>query len=363
MQGLLPTLVIGLLCGLLLLRLKVPAGMLVGAIVGAAVLNIATQGVPVPACAKDIAQVTTGAYIGCTVSRDDIAHFPKIAGPFFIMMSAFLALNLLVGFFICSVSPLDLMTSLLCAMPGGISDTPLIAIDLGADAPKVAIMQMVRLLFGMIALPAMIILFDRVAEKRAPAPGNPALVQRACELSPDAPAVCGEARPKPSGAKPLLLTLAIAAAGGMVGRWLHIPAGVLLFSTIAVTLANMLFHNTRLPMWCRRLAQVLSGCVIGSSITLSDLMEMRGLVLPIAVLVAGYILNTIVTGYLLYRLFPMSRREGMLYTSPAGASEMALIAADLGVESADVMVAQILRLLAVMTLFPQLFVLLVRLFP
>ena len=53
-------------------------------------------------------------------------------------MSTFLALNLAVGFFIWRVTDLDLLTSLFCAAPGGMTDTPLIALDMGADASMVA---------------------------------------------------------------------------------------------------------------------------------------------------------------------------------------------------------------------------------
>ena len=41
-------------------------------------------------------------------------------------------------------------------------------------------------------------------------------------------------------------------------------------------------------------------------------------------------------------------------STPGGASDMALIAADLGVESADLMVTQVLRMVSVVLLFPQL---------
>lgn len=50
----------------------------------------------------------------------------------------------------------------------------------------------------------------------------------------------------------------------------------------------------------------------------------------------------------------------MLALSPAGATEMTLIAADLGIEDVDLVVLQICRLVGVLMLFPQLFALLLR---
>ena len=49
----------------------------------------------------------------------------------------------------------------------------------------------------------------------------------------------------------------------------------------------------------------------------------------------------------------------MLCLSPEGATEMALIAADLGVHSANLVVLQMCRLLSVMAFFPQIFTVLV----
>jgi len=45
--------------------------------------------------------------------------------------------------------------------------------------------------------------------------------------------------------------------------------------------------------------------------------------------------------------------ESMLAATPAGATDMALISADIGIESADVIVLQIIRMITVISLFPQ----------
>ena len=48
-------------------------------------------------------------------------------------MLSLLLVNLVLGFLIWLCSPLDMLTAMLCAVPGGMSDTPIIAADLGAD--------------------------------------------------------------------------------------------------------------------------------------------------------------------------------------------------------------------------------------
>lgn len=339
------TLLAGTLGGFIFFKLKVPAGMLVGAIFAVSVLSVATPYVLMPMSAKVVAQIITGAYIGSTISKSDIFHLPRIIGPYLVVMTTFFILNVLSGLLIYMLSPLDLLTSLLCAMPGGISDTPLIAMDMGADAAKVAILQFVRMVFGLSALPLLIVAVDRVAEKRESdgtrQPQSEAAESQPVARHPHAPAA-------------LISTLAVSAAGGVLGKWLGVPAGTLIFSMLVTMGFKMLYSKAYLPLWCRRVAQVLSGCCIGSQMTYSDVTEIRYLLLPAAILVVGYFVNCVAVGWLLHRCFKIPRLEAMLCVSPAGATEMALISADLGVNSPDLIVIQICRLVGVMAVFPQL---------
>ena len=82
---------------------------------------------------------------------------------------------------------------------------------------------------------------------------------------------------------------------------------------------------------------------------------MGQLALPAAALCLGYMVCCVGMGLVVYTHFHIQLRESMLTLSPAGATEMALIAADLGVESADLVVLQICRLVGVTLVFPQIF--------
>lgn len=74
---LLATIAVGAALGLVL-RLKIPGGMLVGGILGAAILNIGFDFYYMPAQAKILAQLTAGAFIGTGVTRSDIYHLRNI---------------------------------------------------------------------------------------------------------------------------------------------------------------------------------------------------------------------------------------------------------------------------------------------
>ena len=70
------------------------------------------------------------------------------------------------------------------------------------------------------------------------------------------------------------------------------------------------------------------------------------------VLLAGYFGNCFLMGWLLPRVTHLNRAEAMLIATPAGASDMALISSDLGVDNPDVAFLQVLRMIIVVTVFP-----------
>ena len=83
------------------------------------------------------------------------------------------ALNLAVGLLIWATSPLSLVTSLMCAVPGGTNDTPIVAAAMGANAPDVTIMQLIRQVLGIGVFPIMIEALDRLRARQGhPDPGD-----------------------------------------------------------------------------------------------------------------------------------------------------------------------------------------------
>lgn len=341
------TLAAALGMGVLVFKLNVPGGMLVGAILGAAALNIATGQAYIFPQARVLAQALTGAYIGCMMTREDVRHLPRLIRPYFFVLVSLLVLNLVMAAVFFHTTDLDLLTCLFCAAPGGMSDTPLIAMDMGADGSVVAVMQFVRMIFGMGCLPTVILLSDRLLEPEAAKALESRIQQQHKRV---------QAKPTLLGFLPTMC-LAMAAAG--LGKLSGVPAGALSAALIVTVALKLSGRCPGMPMWLRRVAQVVSGCCIGSGITREQIFAMRQLALPAVALCLGYMACCVGAGLVLSRLFHISPREAMLTLSPAGATEMALIAADLGVESTNLVVLQICRLVGVMLIFPQIFCLIV----
>jgi membrane AbrB-like protein len=217
-------------------------------------------------------------------------------------------------------------------------------------------MQTVRLIFGLGVFPSLILAWD--TRRRQPR-GNvtPQVAQeiigQETTKSPQNVVKKKRRASKTRSWRAVVATFGVTSVAGILGRQVPIPAGTFIFAIVAALLLKLVFDFAYIPSWVRKCAQVLSGCYIGASIFLNDVLEMRFLVLPLLVIIAGYMANCYLTGKLIQRTCGFSRRESMLVTIPAGASDMALIAADLGIENPDIMILQVIRLVAVMTLFPQ----------
>ena len=330
------TLIVGGTIGFLFLKLKVPGGMLVGALLAVSILSVCTDFAYMPSYVRVAAQITAGAFIACSVEKKDLKRLPHIIKPAAILLGGMLCLNLIMGFVIHKATDLDWITSFMCAVPGGMSDTPIIAADMGGNGGKVAVMQFSRLLAGIGLFPSLILTVTK----------NEKISQQEMQV-----------RKMSDGSKKtsaFVLTAVVAAVCGIIGKWSGVPVGALLFALIGVIALKLLFDKAYLPIWMKRAAQVLSGCYIGSSVTLQDVLELKELI-------PAVILLLLVIGSIISGLCGMSRRESMLVATPAGASDMALISADLGVQSPDLIVLQVVRMLVVISVFPQIIHLLVRL--
>ena len=337
------TLAVGIPCGLLAKKLKVPAGFMIGAFAGVSVLSVAAGAAWLPAETRTLVQMVAGAFVGCSLERSDIARLRGFLKPMALLLAIFLALNLVVGFLIWATSPLSLVTSLMCAVPGGINDTPIVAAAMGADAPSVAVMQLIRQILGIGAFPLMIEAFDRLQTRRGhPDPADARAGEGAKRV-----------KSKQNSAASTVAALAAAVVAGGLGKLSGVPGLTFTASIVAVSILKLAFDFAFIPKVVKKGCQLLAGCYLGTLLTAEGLAGLPDLVVPSLILIAGYTLNCFATGKLESRLFGYGRKEGMLMASPAGASDMALIMEDLHVKNTDVVIMQVVRAAVVMALFPQ----------
>ncbi|MBM9616368.1 AbrB family transcriptional regulator [Desulfobulbus rhabdoformis] len=338
-QHVLITLLIGVAVGYLARKMKIPGGFLVGSLVGAAAYNIFFGAAYMPKESKTVIQIVAGGFIGCIMEKSDVQRLQKIIKPIVFMITALLVLNLGGGFLIWKSSTMDLLTSLMCIVPGGISDTPILAADMGADGPKVAVMQIIRQVLGIGVFPGLIMLYDKA--KGAYDIEGRGYVEKRKKSKTHSTAAC-------------LCTLMVATVFGLIGKFSGIPSGTFMFAILSTMVLKLYFDFAYIPRPLKMFAQILSGSYLGSTICMADVMELQGMFIPLAIIFSGYALNCLITGSLIRRFCSFTRKESMLITTPAGASDMALISADLGVNNTDVVILQVVRAVVVMTFFPQL---------
>ena len=318
--------------GMLLDKLRMPGGMMVGAVIGACALGVLTGQASMPAPAKTAAQIIAGAFIGSGIKREDVHEMRTIVKPALILLPCLLTINVISGLLIHAVSDLDMITCLMCCVPGGISDIPMIAADLGADTSVVVVMQFIRLVMGIGAFPLMIGMVTGGSEEKTEA-------------------IKAKAKPKFDPVA-VLLTIAVAAVSGLIGKASPMPSGTMGFATIGSIVFAYFYPKAQLPKPIRKCAQLLSGAYVGASIGMDQLKTLLTLGIPVVILIGMYTAGCFVIGWVLFKTDCFTRREGMLAATPAGASDMALISADLGVQNAKLIVLQVLRLIAVVLCFP-----------
>ncbi len=340
---LLLTILCALAVGVLLDRIHMPGGMMIGAVIGACALGVCTGQSYMPAPAKTAAQIIAGAFIGSGITREDVREMKTVVKPALILLPSLLVVNIIAGLLIYSTGTMDLMTAMMCCVPGGLSDIPMIAADLGADPSIVVVMQFIRMVFGIGVFPLIIRAVAGNAEERAE--------------------VIKKKKKKTFEAKYVILTFAVAAVCGLIGKVSPVPSGTMGFATLgSIVFACAFPGKAQMPRFLRKCAQLLSGAYVGAIIGLEQVKTLMTLGLPVVILISAYLCVCFGVGFVLWRTGCFNRKEGMLAATPAGASDMALISADLGISNAKLIVLQVLRLIAVVLIFPSIISFVVHLF-
>ena len=110
MNFLLITFIIGAIGGVLLMKLKLPGGLIIGSIFAVAILNIITGLSYVPQEGRILAQIIAGAYIGTGVSKNDLIEMKMVFKPALLVVLSLLSLSIIMGIILWLISPMDLVT-------------------------------------------------------------------------------------------------------------------------------------------------------------------------------------------------------------------------------------------------------------
>lgn len=347
MSWLIPTLVIGTLGGLLLQKLKVPAGAMVGAMVATAIFSITTGQAVMADGGRVVTQVIAGACIGASIQYQDVLALRRIIAPAFVMIALMIGLDLIMGYILYRATSLDLPTALMAAAPGGLMDISLMAADVGADPSRVAILQLLRLTSVLSFFPVMLKkIGDRLDQRHRDSHQPIEVTPREREILTNQWYLSRRTREN------VLLTLAVASAAGLLGNALGIPAGALTLAMIGTAAFNILTGRGYLPDGLRRVTQILAGILIGVRMSWTDVIALGQVIVPALVMIIGLITINLIVGWLLHRISGLSLITALIASVPGGASDIALIARDLGGDPSKVAVLQLFRYVFVVAVYP-----------
>ena len=156
MQRIIFTLIVGIIGGYIGIKLKIPAGAMIGSMIFVGGYNVLTSGAHVHSNFKLIAQIVIGCTIGLNFTMDSVLGLKKIIIPSIILVIGLTTLSVILGYTIHKFTGIDLPTALFSAAPGGLTDMTIMSESFGAKTHIVALLHLIRLTTVLTVLPMVI---------------------------------------------------------------------------------------------------------------------------------------------------------------------------------------------------------------
>ena len=327
------TLIIAILGGYLASKKKIPAAYMLGALFLVAIFNIFFNKAFLPNYFKFITQVATGTFIGSKFHSEDVKMLKKVIVPGMTMVVLMIAFSFLLSYLMSTFLGIDNLTSFFATAPGGIMDISLIAYDFKANTSQVALLQLIRLISVISFVP----FFTKKCYKRNTKEKISFEQKIKSEIKEE---------------KSFLFTVIVGIIGGIVGYFSPLPAGTMSCSMALVAYFNVKTHKAYMPLTLRKIIQSFGGALIGAKVTLSDVIALKDLILPIILIIIGFCLMNVLVGFFLYKTTKFSLSTALLSASPGGMSDISLMAEDLGANGPQVASMQFLRAIFIVGVYP-----------
>ncbi|MET0928756.1 MAG: AbrB family transcriptional regulator [Aeromicrobium sp.] len=309
-----------------------PSPLLFGGLIGGLVVALtAPDAVTVPRWSFTTGQGVIGVTIGAVLDWDTLTDLGSDWPAVITISIVTLVLSVLAGQLLRLHRGVSAVTASFSTVAGGASGMTAIANDLGADDRVVAVIQYLRVLVILLAMPAAVSIVFHAENGSA----------------------SGVAAPDSTLAG-LGYTIAAVALGLLVGRLLHLPSPALLGALIAsIALAALpVLDGVTVPAWVQGIAYILIGVQVGLRFTVESLKAI-GRMLPTAVLVIAIIIAMCAGfGVLLAELTGVSQLDAYLATTPGGLYAVLATSADTGGNVTFVTAVQLIRLLLVLIAAP-----------
>ncbi len=325
-------------------KLKIPAAGFLGPLLFVGATSIFGLPQPVyPPASIIVLQAVFGAFLGCQADRDSVLRIRSMGLPVAIITVWTVVSSFLFAFVLAHTTGVDVKTSFLATVPGGVAEMSAMSIALGGHTAIVAAMQTLRVIGTMGVIP---LLTKRLLGTQAQDPQVPL-----ASVAPIAAAV--DAR---SGPAAWLASLVMGLAGGILFVQFQVPAGGILGAMAVVAVARVAgLGLARPPAWLRIVAMCGMGSYVGTTFSDQTLIQLRDIAIPAIVLTAATVVGSVALARLVQLRTGMDYACALLACAPAGVTQMAIIADEIGADALMVTIFQLTRLMSCVFLMPLLF--------
>lgn len=133
--------------GLLLDHLKIPAGAIVGSMLGTAAAQVVTGAdIKISLPVKRIIRATLGCYIGLGITLAGIREVKSILGAGLVIMFGMICLTFLVTFLLVKLCKWSFVQAFLSSLPAGLSEIGMNAEEFKVDPMAVTTIHLMRLI-------------------------------------------------------------------------------------------------------------------------------------------------------------------------------------------------------------------------
>ena len=313
--------------------LKLPGGIMIGAMIAAIIMATADARIRMPPRPIIAVQGVVGFMIASTIPQTILADLAHDWPLLLVGLVGVIVASTGIGIALMRSGALPGATGVWGMAPGASTPMILMAEENGADARLVAVMHKVRTMI-------VVVLAACVASASAPS-----------VVAPSGIAKVGWFPPVAWGWLVVTLTLAVGTA--LFASWLRVFTGPMLVSLcLAIALQSLGWIKIELPPWLLAICYAIVGWTVGLGFTRPIVWyALRLLPLIVAASVALIVL-CVALGAVMVVLGGIDPMTAYLATSPGGADSIAIIAASTNVDMRFVMAMQITRLVIVMLVAP-----------
>lgn len=310
----------------------IPAALLMGPMIAAAICGINGASIRLPRPLYYCAQALIGTMIAEAITPGILTSLIANAPLFLAVIACVIGMSTFSGYAISRLGILPGTTAIWGSSAGAATTMMVMADAYGADTRLVAFMQYLRVVFVAAAA-------SLVARYWAGIDGTPPPIPWFAPIHPVAFAE----------------TLALAAIAAFLGKTLRIPAGIFLFPFLigaALSMAGLI--TIEIPEWLLAISYGLLGWNIGLGFTRPIIAHARRALIPTVLSILVLIGFSGLLAFILTRTVGIDPLTAYLATSPGGMDSIAIIAASSNVDIAFVMSLQTARLLMIMAIGPSL---------